>query len=50
MQQRALKVLLQTPDLLAYRRLGAVNAFTSASRAPGGDDRDKAAKQIEIVH
>jgi hypothetical protein len=49
MQQRALKVLLQAPDLLAYRRLGAVNAFTSAGKAAGVDNRDKAAKQIEIV-
>jgi hypothetical protein len=50
MQQRPVKVLLQTPDLLAYGRLGAVNAFTSAGKAASVDNRDKAAKQIEIEH
>jgi hypothetical protein len=36
--------------LLAYGRLGAVNAFPSAGKAAGVDDRDKAAKQIEVEH
>jgi hypothetical protein len=50
MQQRAAKVLLQAPYLLAYGRLGAVNAFTSAGKAAGVHNRDEAAKQIQIEH
>jgi hypothetical protein len=50
MQQRPAKVLLQAPDLLAHGRLGAVNAFASAGKPTRIDDRDKAAKQIEVEH
>jgi hypothetical protein len=50
MQQRAAKALLQAPDLLAHGRLGAVNAFACAGKPAGVDNRDKAAKQIEIEH
>jgi len=50
MQQRAAKIVLQAPDLLAYGRLGPVNALASASKATRIDDRDKAAEQIEFEH
>jgi hypothetical protein len=50
MQQRAAKALLQAPDLLTHGRLGAVNALARTGKATRIDDRDKAAKQIEIEH
>ena len=49
-QQRAAEGLLQAPDLLAYRRLGAMNAFAGAGEPAGVDDRDEAAQKVEIEH
>jgi hypothetical protein len=50
MQQRAAKGLLQSSDLLADGRLGAVDPLAGTGEATCIDDRDKASEQAEIEH
>ena len=50
MQERVAEIFLQAPDLLAHRRLRAVNALARAGEAAGVDDRYEAAQKVEIEH
>jgi hypothetical protein len=50
MQQRLTQSLFESPDLLAYRRLGAVNAFAGPGETSSVYDRDEAAKKVEVEH
>jgi hypothetical protein len=50
MQQGTAHRLLQSPDLLAHRRLRAMNPLAGAGETAGIDNRDKAAEQVEIEH
>ena len=50
MQELAAERLLESPDLLAHRRLRAMDPLARAGEAPGVDDGDKAAQEIDVEH
>jgi len=50
MQKRIAQGLFQADDLLAHRRLRAVNAFARACEASSIDDGDEAMEKVEIQH
>ena len=50
MQELVADHLFQPLDLLADRRLGAMNPFAGAGEATGIDHRNKAAEKVKIEH
>jgi hypothetical protein len=50
MDELAAARILEPPDLLAHRRLRAMDPLAGAGEAAGVDHRDEAAQEIEVEH
>ena len=50
MQEGITEGVFQSPDLLADRRLRAVNALACAGEATGINDGDEAAEKVDVEH